>query len=81
MGFASFLVTHLFHVNIFHFLDIIFQLFYTSFNCLAKDHRRGFPKCEYGPYCYLIPIKNGEYILEKVSFYISKIIFFGEYTY
>ena len=32
-----------------------------------------YPKCAYGPYCYLNPIKNGvyTYILVEVSFYIS----------
>ena len=29
-----------------------------------------YPKCAYGPYCKLNPIKNGVYILVEVSFYI-----------
>ena len=29
-----------------------------------------YPKCAYGPYCLLNPIKNGVYILVEVSFYI-----------
>ena len=28
-----------------------------------------YPKCAYGPYCYLNPIKNGVYILEEVSYF------------